>query len=99
MKRKLLVVTIVISILLPQNLISLTAENFASRLKQANLARKSDIANLVNKTDFDDKLLIFNRWINSNKTKYVLVENELNELSNWKVEAISTKKINKTFNI
>ena len=61
MKRKLLVVTIVISILLPQNLISLTAENFASRLKQANLARKSDIANLVNKTDFDDKLLIFNR--------------------------------------
>ena len=28
----------------------LTAENFAARLEQANLASKSDIANLVNKT-------------------------------------------------
>ena len=32
--------------------IKLTAENFAARLKQANLASKSDIA----KTDFDNKL-------------------------------------------
>ena len=32
------------------------AENFAARLKQANLARKSDIANFVNKLDFDNKL-------------------------------------------
>ena len=31
----------------------LTAESFAARLKQANLASKSDIANFVNKTDFD----------------------------------------------
>ena len=34
----------------------LTAENFAARLGQANLASKNDIANFVNKTDFDDKL-------------------------------------------
>ena len=31
----------------------LTAESFAARLKQANLASKSDIANFVNKIDFD----------------------------------------------
>ena len=33
-----------------------TAENFATRLKQANLGSKSDIANFVKKTDFDNKL-------------------------------------------
>ena len=38
----------------------LTAENFASRLKQTNL---------VSKTDFDNKLISFNRKFNSNKTK------------------------------
>ena len=36
--------------------IKLTAENFTARLKQANLASKSDIANFVKKIDFDDKL-------------------------------------------
>ena len=46
----------------------LTAKNFAARLKQANL---------VTKTDFDDKLKILNQKINSNKTKHLLVENEL----------------------
>ena len=30
---------------------NLTAENFAARLAQANLARKSDIANFVKKAD------------------------------------------------
>ena len=34
----------------------LAAENFVSRLKQANLATKSDIGNFVNKTDFNEKL-------------------------------------------
>ena len=34
----------------------LTVENFPARVAQANLAAKSDIANLVGKTDFDDKL-------------------------------------------
>ena len=40
----------------------LTAENVAARLKQANL---------VNKTDFDSKLISFNRKIITNKTKYL----------------------------
>ena len=34
----------------------LTAKNFAARLAQGNVANKSDIANFVNKTDFDKKL-------------------------------------------
>ena len=61
----------------------LTSENFAARLKQANLASKNDIANFVNKTDFDNKL----EDVTSNK-------NELNELSK-KVKAISTKRLTK----
>ena len=36
--------------------------NFAARLKQANF---------VSKTDFDNKLISFNRTITSNKTKYL----------------------------
>ena len=63
-------------------------------MKQSNLANKSHIANLVNETHFDDKLLSFNKRINSNKTKQALVENKLSELSK-KVEAISTKGLTK----
>ena len=60
----------------------LTADNFTARLIQANLASKNDIANFVNKTDFDSKLVRLNKRINSNKTKHVLLENELNNY--WK---------------
>ena len=52
----------------------LTAENFASRLKQANL---------VAKTDSDDKLKSLNQKNNSNKTKYLLAENELQKLQTF----------------
>ena len=31
-------------------------------------------ANLVNKTDFDNKLIKFNRKVTSNKTKYLEVQ-------------------------
>ena len=34
----------------------LTSEKLAARLKEPNLASKSDIANFVNKTDFNNKL-------------------------------------------
>ena len=34
----------------------LTSGNFAARPAQANSASKNDIANFINKTDFDDKL-------------------------------------------
>ena len=49
----------------------LTAKNLASRLKQANL---------VNKTDFENKLTSFNRQITSNKTKHLEVQKKLNSL-------------------
>ena len=49
----------------------LTAENFAERLKQANL---------VSKTDFYNKLTSFNRTITSNKTKYLEIQRNLNSL-------------------
>ena len=44
----------------------LTEENFAARLKQANL---------VTKIDFDDKLKSPDQKVNSNKTKHLLIEN------------------------
>ena len=43
----------------------LTAENFAARLKQANL---------LSQTDFDNKLIRFNKKITSNKTEYFEVK-------------------------
>ena len=52
----------------------LTAENFAARLNQADL---------VTKTDFDDKLKSHNHKINSNKTKHLLLENEFQTLKSF----------------
>ena len=50
---------------------TLAASVFNARLAQANL---------IIKTDFDFKLSSLNREITSNKTKYLLAENELKEL-------------------
>ena len=47
------------------------AENFAARLKQADL---------VNKADFDNNLTSFNKRITSNKTKYLGVQKKLGSL-------------------
>ena len=49
----------------------LTAENFAARFKQANL---------LSKADFDNKIIIFNKRIISNKTKHLEVQKKLNSL-------------------
>ena len=52
----------------------LTAENvFAARLKQGSL---------VNKTDFDNKLISLNRTITSNKTKYLEVQKKKKKKKN-----------------
>ena len=50
----------------------LTAENFAAKLKQADLE---------NKTDFDNKLTSFNKRITSNKTKHLEISKKLNSLT------------------
>ena len=49
----------------------LTAENFAARLKQANL---------VTKTGFGNKLTSFNKRITWNKTKHLKVQKKFNGL-------------------
>ena len=52
------------------------------------LKKKADYNTKINeKADFDNKLLGFNKRVNSNKRKHVVVEIELNELT-IKVEAI-----------
>ena len=51
----------------------LTRENFAARLAQANL---------ITKTDFNAKLSNLNKKVTSNKTKYLVVENELKKIRN-----------------
>ena len=61
----------------------LTAENFAARLVQGNLGSKNNIANFVKKTDIEDKLKNLNKRITSNKTSYVLAENESKELQTF----------------
>ena len=48
-----------------------TAENFTTRLKQANL---------VTKTDFDNKLTSFNKQITPNKTKHLEVQKKVDNL-------------------
>ena len=77
---------IMINILLLKNIRNLTVI-----LAKANLTSKSDIANFVKKTDFDDKL------INSHKNN-TSDKNELNEQSE-KVKAISTKDLINKFSI
>ena len=51
-------------------------EVLAVRLKRANLASKSDVVNLADKIDFDEKLKNLNEKTTTNETKNVLVENE-----------------------
>ena len=52
----------------------MAACSFKARLAQANL---------ITKTDFDAKLSSLNRKITQNKTKHLLVENELNKLKTF----------------
>ena len=52
----------------------LKLENFATRLKQAKLATKDDIANFVKKTDSDGKPMNIKNKFTSNKTRHVEAE-------------------------
>ena len=61
----------------------LTRENFAARLAQANL---------ITETDFDNELISFSKRINSNKTKHLLVENELKNYKHL-IQAIFEVKV------
>ena len=59
------------------------AENLTARLAQTNLASKNDVANFVKKTEFEDKLQNLNERVTSNKTKHLLIENELKKLQTF----------------
>ena len=58
---------------------SLTTDNSAARLKEANLASRNNIANLVRQVYFDKKTINYDNKITSNKTKLALIQNELNK--------------------
>ena len=62
------------NILQLQSFNTLTVDVFNARLAQANL---------ITKTDFDAKLSSLNRKITQNKSKHLLVENELNKLKTF----------------
>ena len=51
-----------------------TTENFAGRLKQANLGTK---------TNFDDKLRSLSQKIDSNKTEHLVIKNKLKNLKTF----------------
>ena len=53
----------------------------AARVFNARLAQ----TNLVTKTNFDAKLQSLNKKIDTNKTKHLLVENEIKNLNNFDV--------------
>ena len=71
----------------------LTAENFAARLKQANLKSKRNISDFLNKVYFDNILENLNKKVTLNKSRHVEVNN-LDDLSK-KVKLISTKWLTK----
>ena len=64
-----------------QEFIKLTSKNVDARLKVANLPSKNNIADFVKAADFDDKLKKLFRNVTLKKTKHVIVQNELNKLS------------------
>ena len=62
---------IVLNILVLQEFNKFTAENLAARLKEANL---------LNKTDFDNKLTSLNKRITLNKIKHFEYQKKLNSV-------------------
>ena len=68
---------VIINIFLLQKLKSQQQKILAEKLARAKLASKSDIANFVKETDFNDKLKNLSKKATSNETKHLLVENKL----------------------
>ena len=59
----------------------MTTENFTARLKQENSATKTDIDDLVEKADFNDKLKLSSKNVTSNKTKHVKAEKKITAIA------------------
>ena len=73
-----------------QELNKLTSENFAARLKQANVTNNADTADFVKETDSDNKLKKLIKTVSSNKIKACRGLKKLIYLAN-KVAQISEK--------
>ena len=56
-------------------------DNSASILDQVNLASKNDITDFVKNKDFDEKLKITIKKINSNETKRALIQYDISKQS------------------
>ena len=69
----------------------MTADNFAARLLQENLATKTDITDIVKQTNFDGKLKNLNRKVASNKSKHLQAEKKVTDLTN-NIAQISEKR-------
>ena len=55
-----------------------TRQNFAGRLKQVNWAKENHLADIVKKTDSDEKLRISNNKVTSDKAEHVEAKKKLN---------------------
>ena len=76
-----------------QSFNKLTSEIFVARLAQANLASKNNIADFLEKTDFDNKQKKLNKKVTWNKTRHVNAEKKIADLTNkvvqiWKKDMI-----------
>ena len=67
-----------------------------NNLKAKSLAARLVQANSINKTCFHTKLISLNKKINSSKTKYALVENELKNCKHLIQDIFESKMILKT---
>ena len=72
----------------------LMKENFHERLKQANLARKSDTSEFTKTPDLDRKLRKIDKKITSNKSKHVEAVKKLQRSYNFlhKTNKLSIKR-------
>ena len=68
----------------------ITAPEFNILVARVFIARLTQ-TNLVTKTDFDAKLQSLNKKINSNKTKHLLVKNEIKKLNNFEAACFRGK--------
>ena len=64
-----------------------------AKITEKKVVNETNIVDFIKKTNFDDKLNNISKKVTLNKSQYLLVENELNELSE-KVKLLSINSYN-----
>ena len=64
-----------------------------AKITEKKVVNETNIVDFIKKTNFDDKVNNISKKVTLNKSQYLLVENELNELSE-KVKLLSIKSYN-----